>query len=136
MNRTHVHLLDLSDQILLTILKKLENIDVLYSLLDINNERLDNLAQNTIFTNTLNFLLISSTDHISSINLQILDRLCNYVLPRIYSNVKCLIVEPLSMERILLASSHYSNLTELKLFNFERRTALHYFTGNHLAFFF
>jgi hypothetical protein len=104
MNRSYVHLLDLSDQILLTILKKLENIDVLYSLLGINNERLDNLAQNKIFTNTLNFVLTSSTDHISSINPQILDRLCTYALPRIYSNVKCLIVEPLSMQRILLAS--------------------------------
>jgi hypothetical protein len=102
MNRTHVHLLDLSDQILLTILKKLENIDVLYSLLGINNERLENLAQNTIFTNTLDFVLTSSTDHISSINPQILDRFCNSVLPRICSDIKCLIVEPLSMEQIFL----------------------------------
>ncbi|CAF4814302.1 unnamed protein product, partial [Rotaria socialis] len=45
MNRSNVHLLDLPNEILLTILRKLNNMDVLYSLLDINNGRLDIIMQ-------------------------------------------------------------------------------------------
>ncbi|CAF4242203.1 unnamed protein product, partial [Rotaria magnacalcarata] len=56
MNRSHVHLLDLPNEVLLIILRKLNNIDVLYSLLDINNGRLDILAQEKTFTNILNFV--------------------------------------------------------------------------------
>ncbi|CAF4223013.1 unnamed protein product, partial [Rotaria sordida] len=58
-----------------------------------------------------------------------LGRFCNYILPRIHYNVKRLIVEPASMERILLATS-YPNLTELKIFNFQRDSSLHYFTDD------
>jgi hypothetical protein len=125
MSRSDVHLLDLPDEILLIILKKLNNIDVLYSLLNINNERLNILAQEKTFSNTLNFV---STDNISSINLCKLDRFCIDILPRIHYNVKCFILEPISMERILLAAD-YPNLTELKLFNFKREIALPYFTS-------
>jgi hypothetical protein len=57
MNRSNIHLLDLPDEILLIILKKLNNIDVLYSLLNIENNRLDILAQDKFFTKTLNLVL-------------------------------------------------------------------------------
>ena len=40
MNQYKVNLLDLPNEILLIILKKLDNMDVLYSLFDLNNERL------------------------------------------------------------------------------------------------
>ncbi len=56
MNPYKVHLLDLLNGILLIILKKLDNIDVLYSLFRINNERLDILVQNGVFTHMLNFV--------------------------------------------------------------------------------
>ena len=35
--------------------------DVLYSLLDVYNQQLDIIAQENIFTNTLNFVLTTST---------------------------------------------------------------------------
>jgi hypothetical protein len=105
-------------------LNKLDNVDVLYSFFGINNERLDSITRKKIFSNILNFT--STID-----NTTILDRFCNHILPQIYSNVKCLIVEPVFMERILLAI-HYPNLTELKLLNFQRDNSLHYFTGKKL----
>jgi hypothetical protein len=117
--------LDLSDEILLIILKKLNNIDVLYSLLNINNERLNILVQEKIFNNTLDFLSIDNT---SSTDQRKLDRFCIDILPRIHDNVKCFNLEPVSMERILLAAD-YPNLTELKLFNFKQEIALSYFTS-------
>ncbi|CAF4683102.1 unnamed protein product, partial [Rotaria sp. Silwood2] len=124
MNQHNVHLLDLPNEILFLILKKLDNIDVLYSLWDINNQRLHIIAQEQIFTNILNFVSISqSTDEISS---TILNRFCISILPRIHKNVKSLIVDSNSMECILRAGN-YPNLTELKLFNFNKAIVSRYF---------
>ncbi|CAF3654362.1 unnamed protein product [Rotaria socialis] len=119
MNRSNIHLLDLPNEILLIILRKLNNIDVLYSLVDINNGPLDILAQGKMFTNTLNF---TYTDDIS-----LIDRYCINILPRINHNIKCFILEPVLLERILLAAV-YPNLTEFKLFNFEQQIVSKYFT--------
>jgi hypothetical protein len=128
MNQCNINLLDLPTEILLIILKKLDNTDVLYSLFDVNNLRLDNIIQENTFTNTLNFVLITLTDDILSISDPILDRFCISILPRINYNVKSLILNSLSMERILLASD-YPNLSELKIFNFYAKIASRYFTG-------
>ncbi|CAF1423124.1 unnamed protein product, partial [Rotaria sp. Silwood1] len=114
MSRSNVNLLNLPDEILLLILKKLNNIDVLYSFIDANNDHLDSVAREKIFSDTLNFV---SIDNVSAIDQQKPDRFCKVILPKIHENVKCFILEPLSMKRILLAAE-YSNLTELKLFNF------------------
>ncbi len=48
----------------------------------------------------------------------------------LFLNVKYFILEPVIMERILLATV-YPNLTELKLFNFDQQIALKYFTGKY-----
>ena len=47
-----VQLNDLPDEILLIILKKLSNIEVFYSLLDVN-KRLNKITYDSIFTNRL-----------------------------------------------------------------------------------
>jgi hypothetical protein len=123
MNQSNIHLLDLPDEILLIILKKLNNIDVLYSLLDINNGRLNILAQENTFTNTLKF---DSIDDISLIN-----RFCIDILPIIHHNVKCFILDPVIMKRILRATD-YPNLTELKIFHFQQEIVLKHFTSKYL----
>ncbi|CAF1141202.1 unnamed protein product [Rotaria sordida] len=117
MNQCNINLLDLPTEILLTIFKKLDNMDVLYSLFDINNQRLDNIIQENTFTNTLNFVLTTLTNDFLSISDPILDRFCTNILPKIHYNVKSLILNSLSMERILLVAD-YSNLCEIKIFNF------------------
>ncbi|CAF2998434.1 unnamed protein product [Rotaria sp. Silwood2] len=127
MNHSNINLLDLPNEILLIILKKLDNIDILYSLLDIDNQRLDIILQENIFTNTLNFVLTTLTDDIYSIADSILNRFCKNILPRIHYNVKSLILDSTSMEKILLASD-YPNLTQLKLFNCNRKIISRYFT--------
>ncbi|CAF4057254.1 unnamed protein product [Rotaria sp. Silwood1] len=130
MNQHNVHhLLDLPNEILFLILRKLENIDVLYSLMNINNQRLHDIVQDQVFTNILNFVLVlQSTDEISSISGSILDRFCVDILPRIHENVKSLTVDSVSMERIL-GAGNYPNLTEFKLYNFNKSIVSHYFTG-------
>jgi hypothetical protein len=125
MNRLGARLLDLPDEILLIILKKLNNIDVLYSLLNINDERLDTLAQEKMFSTILNFV---SLDPVSSIDRCKLDRFCIDILPRIHENVKYFILKPDLMECILLASD-YPNLTKIKLFNLKKEFVLPYFAS-------
>ena len=95
MNRTDTHLLDLPTEILFTILKKLDNINVLYSLIGIGTERLELLAKDETFTNTLNFVSTDTAD-ICSIADSILNRFCRDILSRIELNVKSLILESMS----------------------------------------
>lgn len=134
MNQSDVHLLDLPNEMLISILRKLNNIDVLHSLLGINNYRLHALTESDVFTNILDFVTKSSTDDCYPISESILNRFCIDILPQISHKIKYLILEPLSMECILLAT-HYPNLTKLKLFNFRQETTLHYFTGKSLTYF-
>ena len=134
MNQYNVHILHLPNEILFLILSKLNNIDVLYSLLNIGNQRLDNIVQHSIFSKILNFVSISqSTDEVSSIPTTILNRFYVDILPRIYNNVKSLIVESVSMEYILRAA-YYPNLTELKIFNINKAIVSRYFSGKRLVF--
>ncbi len=126
MNRSNVQFLDIPNEILLIILKKLDNIDVLYSFVGINNDRLNILAQENIFTNTLDF--VSALTDSYSIPDPILNRFCLYILPRIHHNVKYLVLESSYMERFLLAAD-YPYLAELKVFNFNQDIASIYFTG-------
>ncbi|CAF1244678.1 unnamed protein product [Rotaria sordida] len=126
MNQSNVSLLDLPNEILITILKKLDNMDVLYSIMNIGNQRLDNLVLEKTFTKTLNFVLTTLNDDIVSIDDSIFNQLCINILPRIDYNVKSLILESVSMERILLAAD-YPNLTELKIFNFNEPIFAYYF---------
>ncbi|UJR34875.1 hypothetical protein I4U23_027653 [Adineta vaga] len=91
MNQFGVCLLDLPDELLLIILKKLSNTDVLYSLLNIDDERLDILAKEKIFSNILDFV---SFDPMSSIDRFKLKHFCIDILPKIHENVKYFILKP------------------------------------------
>ncbi|CAF2666240.1 unnamed protein product [Rotaria sp. Silwood2] len=123
MKQSDINILDLPNEILLIILNKLDNIDVLYSLFGINNKRLDILLEDDVFTNTLNLVTTSSITDLK------LDRFCIYILPRIDHCIKKFIIEGTSIERILLAGD-YKNLTCLELFNFEQDKLFRYFTDN------
>ncbi len=74
MNQSTITLVDLPNEILLIILKNLNNMDVLYSLLDVDNQRLDMIAQEKTFTNTLNFVVTTITDEVLSIANSTIDR--------------------------------------------------------------
>ncbi|CAF1169275.1 unnamed protein product [Adineta steineri] len=101
--------------------------DVLYSLFDVNNQRLHMIVKEKTFTNTLTFVLATITDDILSVDDSIVDRFCINILPKIDYNIKSLILESQSMERILLAAN-YPNLTELKLYNVNDHVISRHFT--------
>ncbi|CAF4284092.1 unnamed protein product [Rotaria socialis] len=122
------NLLDLPTEILLIILKKLDNMDILYSLSGVDNQQLDSILQENTFTNNLKFVIITLTDDILSSADPVLNRFCIDILPKIHYSVKSLILDSISMEKILLAGD-YPNLTQLKLFNFNENIVSRYFTG-------
>ncbi|CAF3049737.1 unnamed protein product, partial [Rotaria sp. Silwood2] len=127
MSQSNVDFSDLPNEILLNILKKLDNIGVLYSLFGVIDERFDSLLQDDIFTNTLN-LLTNSADNNSSLVDPMLDRFCIDILPRIHCNVKHLILESTSMGRIFLTGT-FPHVTRLHVFNFGQHIALNYFAN-------
>lgn len=111
-----VELNDLLDEILLIILKKLSNIEVLCSLQDAN-ERLNRFIHDPIFASRLNFLPLSS-NFISQFPFRfILVRFCSQILPE--SSMKIIWLDRESsttMERIL-NTDKYSDLYGLSLNN-------------------
>ena len=100
-----VQLMDLPDEIILVILKKLDNIDVLYSLMDVHT-RLNRILHEPLLTSKI--ALIKPTD-------ELLNRFCLQVLPQIHRQIQWFNLESTSMERILLSST-YPNLRQLHIF--------------------
>ncbi|CAF1527918.1 unnamed protein product [Rotaria sordida] len=133
MHQSNVNLLDRPNEILLTIFKILNNIDILYSLFDIDNQRLDMILQEKTFTTSLNFVFTTSYGWVSSIADSITDRFCISILPKINYDIKSLTLESESMERILRVAD-YPNLTELKLYNVDNHIISQYFTSKKFKY--
>jgi len=123
---------DLSDEILLIIFKKLNNVALLYSLFDVN-KRLNEILHDRFFTSHLNLLKFCSTDSNYRLPEPILDRFCLEILPKIHRKIGWLNLESSSMERILL-STNYPLLYRLGLYNLEIEKAKQLFTGKILHF--
>lgn len=134
MHQSNVNLLDLPNEILLKIFKILNNIDILYSLFNIDNQRLDMILQEKTFTTSLNFVLPTLYDSFfSSIADSIIDRFCINILPKINYDIKSLTLESKSMERILRVVD-YPNLTELKLYHVNNHIISQYFTSKKFKY--
>jgi hypothetical protein len=113
--------IQLPDEILLIILKKPNNCNVLYSLLGVN-ERLNSIVNNNpIFTKHLT-LTTPFNDLSYQFTDTIIDRFCLEILPKINDKIERLDVESSSMERILLAT-YYPNLHTLGLYDIAPETA-------------
>ncbi|CAF0903123.1 unnamed protein product [Rotaria sordida] len=124
-----VQLDDLSDEVLIYILKKLDNDQVLYSLMGVN-KRLNTLVHDSIFTSHLTLMTRSANDCISPLSERILHRFYSQILPEIHHQIQWLNVESSSMERIL--SGNYPNLYGLGLYNLEIETTAHLFTNGNI----
>jgi hypothetical protein len=120
-----IQLDDLPDEILIMILKKLENSDALYSLIGVN-KRLDTIVQDSIFTSYLE--LTAPLDDLKKFTDTVLDRFCLKILPKIHHKIQFLRLESSLMERILL-STNYPNLHALGLYDLASETAKDLFTG-------
>jgi hypothetical protein len=130
------NILDLSDEIIFIILKKLNTIDVLHSIVDVN-QRFHRLALDSCYIRDLNMTSImpidSLSDQISSKDTQLISRICQKILPHIHYHVHKLTVEQDSMKQILLATN-YPQLYSLSLINFRKDILYQYLTGMTFIF--
>jgi hypothetical protein len=135
MDDSLIQLIELPDEILLTIFKKLDNTQVLYSLFGIT-ERLNQILRDFDFTSHLTLLTQLSSERYSTLSNEpvplledvVLDRFCSRILPDIHDKIQWLDVDSLSMERILLIVD-YSKLSGLGLYNLEDKRATRIFNG-------
>ncbi|CAF1368911.1 unnamed protein product [Adineta steineri] len=95
--------------------------DVLYSCIGVN-KKLDRLARDITFTQSINLVTTLSNEYDNSI----LDRFCLLILQRIQHNIQCLTFNSLSVERVLRIGN-YSKLHKLSLVNLPIEMACHIF---------
>ncbi|CAF5094890.1 unnamed protein product [Rotaria magnacalcarata] len=127
MKHSTIQLDDLPDEILMMIFKNMCQVDVLYSLIDVN-QRLTTIVHDPIFTNHVTLLNHLSDGSICSLTDSMLDQFCSQILPKMNHKIKCLHLESSSMERILLAAN-YPSLDGLSLCNITLKTIIQYFLG-------
>jgi hypothetical protein len=136
LNNNHPYILDLSDEILFIIFEKLNMVDVLSSVVDVNR-RFGRLALDSLYIRDLNMtstMTINSLyDQASSIDTQVLSRICKNILPRIHSHVHKLTIEEYSIKQILLAAN-YPQLYSLSLVNFLDEIFYQYLIGISFTF--
>jgi len=112
---------------LLAIFNKLNHIDVLYSLVEVN-QKLDRLAQNITFTRSIDLVTISSNEDNTSRTNAILNRFCSDILPRIQHNIECLTLDPLLIDRVLCVGN-YPKLHKFTLVSLQLEMASLFFNG-------
>ena len=115
-----VNLLDLPNEIFLILMKKLNMVDVLYSLVDVT-DRWNDLILNPLYVRLVDLTCVRvapNDDWIYSTDDHVIDRLCQDVLPRINDHVKELIVDQHSLGRVFHATS-YPQLESLALIDID-----------------
>ena len=128
-NNNKVNILDLPNEILLFILNKLKTIDVLYSLVDIN-KRFNRLIFNSLHIrnlDTTNMVMKSYFNRNFSMDKNVILRISEKILPRIFHQLNELIVEQNSLKHILTVN--YPQLDSLSLVNFQKEILFQYLTG-------
>ena len=83
-NNKHLNILDLANEILLIIFNKLNMVDVLYSLVNVT-QRFDQLILDPLYIHSLDMTSMkmkSFFDRTYSIDNQVLDRICQNILPQ------------------------------------------------------
>ena len=134
-NCNYLHILDLPDEIFFSIFDKLNMIDVFYSLVGVNR-RFHRLALDSLYIRDLNMTSMTTINSLydqTSIDTQLLSKICEQILPRISDQVQRVTVEEFSMKRVLLAAN-YPRLYSLSLMNFQKDILYQCLTGIVLNF--
>lgn len=105
-------ILSLSDDVLLYMLRKLDNMDVLYSLVGVNRQ-LDRVARDVMFARCLDFTCRASAD---AQGRSVLDRFCSDILPGIQHHVQHFTLHHHTLDRVLHVGN-YPRLRQLTIHN-------------------
>ncbi len=115
-----VNIMNLPDEIILIIWNKLNEIDALYSFLNVNI-RFDKLIRDKIYTHSIELIKTNCEEKDNgSLSDQILDRFCLDILPQLHYIFENFIFKSLSVERILNAGD-YPRLCKLTLINLAQK---------------
>jgi hypothetical protein len=128
-NKIHPNILDLPNEILFLIINKLNIGDVLYSLMNLD-QRFLQLVFDPLYIQNLNITVMTINSYYNrsfSIHEQVLSRICENILPYIHNQIKKLVIEQQSIERIL--TFNYCQLYSLSLVNFNEDTLFQYLTS-------
>jgi hypothetical protein len=128
-NNNYSNLYDLPNEIWFIIIKKLNIFDVL-NLFTNTNERFTQLILDPLYIRNLDTTVMtmnSFNDPTFSVHEQVLSSLCENILPKIHDQVKILVIEQHSIERIL--TFNYSQLHSLTLVNFKEDILYQYLKG-------
>lgn len=128
-----MNLLDLPDEVLLLILKKLNVVETLHQQCGVHS-RLDRILFDGIYVSELDWTRKRWDESISSMDDLIIDRICENILPRINEQIVKLTLEPNSIEHVLHAV-HYPKLSSLSLRNFSKNILKNHLTSNVDHFF-
>lgn len=127
-----VQLIDLPDEILLVIFRKLSNIDAFYSLVDVST-RFNRILSDRILTRSLTLLQCTWDQFIYPLPDAMLNRFCSKIFPQISHKIEWLNIESSCLERILYAAE-YSNLRGIGLFNVTDEIVQRIFIGKKFYF--
>jgi hypothetical protein len=102
-------------------------IDVLYLLVGVN-QRFDRLVLDPLYTHHLDLTVKSLLHNNFSVDKQVLDRICEEILPRINNKINKLTADQHSM-KCILGAVVYPQLYLLSFINFQPDTLLLYLKG-------
>jgi hypothetical protein len=128
-NKNNLNILVLPDEILLMIFNKLNGIDALSSLVDVN-QRFNRLVLNSVRIRTLDMtkmVIKSYYDRRFSLDNNFLEKISKKILPRIHHQLNELIVEQNSIKHVFPHT--YPQLDSLSFVNFEKEILFQYLTG-------
>jgi hypothetical protein len=127
-NAIEMNLLDLPDEILLFILKKLNVVDALFRQSGLHS-RLDQLLFDRVYVRVLDFTIKSWDDSISSMNDLVINQVCEKILPHINDKIIKLTLKPNAIERVLRVVD-YPKVSSLSLMNFSEKALIQHLTGD------
>ena len=122
-----INILDLPDEILQFIFHQLNLVDMFYSWVNVN-ERFDRLVLDPLHVQHLNFAIKRFNGSGNLRYTDILERICERVLPRINDKVIGLTLEPLSIEHVL-SNVAYPQLRSLSFIDFQPEELSRYFAS-------
>lgn len=117
MEHTLIELGNFPNEILLVILKKLKNIEVLNFVIDVY-KRLNRIGGDRTFTSHLSLIICSSNNSLyRPLPEPMLNRFCSQISPEIHDKINLLDLESAFMQRILVTK--YPNLNRLGLYGID-----------------
>lgn len=122
-----MNILDLPDEMLVTIISKMNMVDALYSLVDVN-QRFSRIIFDHLYISHLDLTNHSFLNRNSATANQVLDQIVEKIFPRIAHKIKKLTVTLLSLQSIP-RFINYPQLRSLKLIHVKQKILLQHLTG-------